>query len=137
MHAVIISSSKLFCSQCFSMAICSLLLPHLTCFVTLRAGKGILLRSDVRKTFSLHFIAVPKCEAVTVDDLTVHETKVCSVTDLLYCIECQSFVLWVHNYWILKGPANNHKCQQFSNRSSSFLKSSTFTCLAKAGAGLL
>jgi hypothetical protein len=22
-----------------------------------------------------------------------------------------------YNYWILKGPANTHKCQQFSNRS--------------------
>jgi hypothetical protein len=66
----------------------------LTCF-TLLAGKRIFQRSDVRKTFSLLFIAVPKCEAVTVDDLVVHETKVCSVTDLLYCIQCQPFVLWV------------------------------------------
>ena len=35
----------------------------------------------MRKTCSLCFIDVPKSEAVTVDDLVVHETKVCSVTD--------------------------------------------------------
>jgi hypothetical protein len=115
---------KIFLLQMFFNGSLLITVAHLTCFwglCNIVAGKRILLRSDVRKTFSLHFIAVSNCEAVRQPRRSWNQSLLCDWPLVLHSMSTIRSLIVKRVFWVYGVYSVEGKCLHTAVKSGTVI----------------